>query len=191
MSKAINRHCTSPHLNLAASRHSQTFVKQLGVHKLVANFAVAHRMSWQSWEDGSMTQPSDAVQSAAQDQPIEDRVENRSHRPSSDAFKAFMASQWQQTEDIDFQPDTAASYAAQRRVTLSSGFRRIAWSFLPHPRFVPMTPLPLRPFPFAHLTGLGVDHEPKLWCSLLLKGTSDHGSNHLATLFFGRWRGKF
>src|SRR5690625_7876345 len=69
-----------------------------------------------------MTQPSDAVQPAAQDQPMEDRVENRSHRPSSDAFKAFMASQWQQTEDIDYQPDASASYAAQRRVTLSRRF---------------------------------------------------------------------
>ena len=136
-----------------------------------------------------MTQPSDAVQSAAQDQPIEDRVENRSHRPSSDAFKAFMASQWQQTEDIDFQPDTAASYAAQRRVTLSKRFptdRLVIPAGAPKVRSND-TDYRFRPHSaFAHLTGLGVDHEPEavLVMQPVAEGTGDHGSNHLATLFF-------
>lgn len=136
-----------------------------------------------------MTQPSDAVQPAAQDQPIEDRVENRSHRPSSDAFKAFMASQWQQTEDIDFQPDAAASYAAQRRVTLSKQFptdRLVIPAGAPKVRSND-TDYRFRPHSaFAHLTGLGVDHEPEavLVMQPVAEGTGDHGSNHVATLFF-------
>ncbi|HEY4536357.1 MAG TPA: aminopeptidase P family protein [Enteractinococcus sp.] len=136
-----------------------------------------------------MTQPSDAVQPAAQDQPMEDRVENRSHRPSSDAFKAFMASQWQQTEDIDYQPDASASYAAQRRVTLS---RRFPTDRLVIPAGAPKvrsndTDYRFRPHSaFVHLTGLGVDHEPDAVLVLqpVPEGTGDHGSNHEATLFF-------
>src|SRR5690625_7149491 len=67
-----------------------------------------------------MTQPSDHV--STHDQPLEERVENRSHRPASDAFKAFMASHWQQTEEQDYQPDSAGEYSAQRRVTLCQPF---------------------------------------------------------------------
>src|SRR5699024_5118718 len=107
----------------------------------------------------------------------------------SDAFKAFMASQWQQTEDIDFQPDTAASYAAQRRVTLSKRFptdRLVIPAGAPKVRSND-TDYRFRPHSaFAHLTGLGVDHEPEavLVMQPVAEGTGDHGSNHLATLFF-------
>src|SRR5690625_1550916 len=134
-----------------------------------------------------MTQPSDHV--SAQDQPLEERVENRSHRPSSDAFKEFMGSHWQQAEDIEYQPDAAAACAAQRRVTLSQRFPtdRLALaagapklrSSATDPRFRPHSA-------FAHLTGLGVDHEPDavLVMQPVAEGTGDHGSNHQATLYF-------
>lgn len=134
-----------------------------------------------------MTQPSDHA--PTQDQPLEERVENRSHRPSSDAFKAFMASNWAQTEDTEFQPDAAASYAAQRRVALS---RRFPTDRLVIPAGAPKvrsndTDYRFRPHSaFAHLTGLGVDHEPEavLVMQPVAEGTGDHGSHHEATLFF-------
>ncbi|GAA4474522.1 aminopeptidase P family protein [Enteractinococcus fodinae] len=134
-----------------------------------------------------MTQPSDHA--PTQDQPLEERVENRSHRPSSDAFKAFMASNWAQTQDTEFQPDAAASYAAQRRVALS---RRFPTDRLVIPAGAPKvrsndTDYRFRPHSaFAHLTGLGVDHEPEavLVMQPVAEGTGDHGSHHEATLFF-------
>lgn len=136
-----------------------------------------------------MTQSSDPVQNPAQDQPIENRVENRSHRPSSEAFKAFMGSNWQQTEDIDFQPDAAAAYAAVRRVTLS---RRFPTDRLVIPAGAPKvrsndTDYRFRPHSaFAHLTGLGVDHEPEavLVMQPVAEGTGNDGGNHVSTLFF-------
>src|SRR5690625_1170058 len=134
-----------------------------------------------------MTQPSDQV--STQDQPLEERVENRSHRPSSDAFKEFMASNWEQPDDVDYQPDAAASYAAQRRLTLS---RRFPTDRLVIPAGAPTvrsndTDYRFRPHSaFAHLTGLGVDHEPEavLVMQPVDEGTGDNGGNHEATLFF-------
>jgi len=134
-----------------------------------------------------MTQPSDHV--SAQDQPLEERVENRSHRPSSDAFKEFMGSHWKQAEDIEYQPDAAAEYAAQRRVTLSQRFptdRLVIPAGAPKVRSND-TDYRFRPHSaFAHLTGLGVDHEPDavLVMQPVAEGTGDHGSNHQATLYF-------
>lgn len=136
-----------------------------------------------------MTQPSDATQQPAQDQPLEERVENRSRRPSSKAFKAFMGSHWQQPEAVDYQPDAAASYAAQRRATLSRQFptdRLVIPAGAPKVRSND-TDYRFRPHSaFAHLTGLGVDHEPEavLVMQPVAEGTGDHGSNHEATLFF-------
>lgn len=134
-----------------------------------------------------MTQPSDHA--PTHEQPLEDRVENRSHRPSSDAFKAFMGSHWQQPEDQDFQPDTAAAFAAQRRATLSRQFpsdRLVIPAGAPKVRSND-TDYRFRPHSaFAHLTGLGVDHEPEavLVMQPVAEGSGDHGSNHEATLFF-------
>lgn len=134
-----------------------------------------------------MTQPSD--QAPAQEQPLEERVENRSHRPSSDAFKEFMGSHWEQPDDVEYQPDVAASYAAQRRVTLSKKFptdRLVIPAGAPKVRSND-TDYRFRPHSaFAHLTGLGVDHEPEavLVMQPVKEGTGDNGSNHEATLLF-------
>ncbi|MDN6489633.1 MAG: aminopeptidase P N-terminal domain-containing protein, partial [Yaniella sp.] len=136
-----------------------------------------------------MTQPSDASHDPAHEQPLEDRVENRSHRPSSDAFKAFMGSQWQESEAIDYQPDAAASYAAQRRAALSRQFptdRLVIPAGAPKVRSND-TDYRFRPHSaFAHLTGLGVDHEPEavLVMQPVPEGSGDDGSNHKGTLFF-------
>src|SRR5690625_4797294 len=136
-----------------------------------------------------MTQPSDAVDNSVPELPLEDRVENRSHRPSSDAFKEFMGSNWQQPQQIDFQPDASASYAAQRRAALSRQFptdRLVIPAGAPKVRSND-TDYRFRPHSaFAHLTGLGVDHEPDavLVMQPVGEGTGDHGSNHQATLYF-------
>ncbi|WP_073705970.1 aminopeptidase P family protein [Glutamicibacter sp. PAEs-4] len=129
------------------------------------------------------------------DQPLEDRVNNRSQRPTSKAFQEFMASSWaQDTSDLPEQ-DAAASYAAARRVKLSENFtgERIV---------IPAGPLKVRSndtdyrfrphSAFAHLTGLGVDHEPD--AVLVMEPTDDgageHGSNHVSTLYFAPMAGR-
>ncbi|MGO2533796.1 MULTISPECIES: aminopeptidase P family protein [Micrococcaceae] len=130
------------------------------------------------------------------DQPLEERVNNRSQRPSSQAFKDFMGSQWApSTEATSPGPDAVAPYAAARRRALSAKF--------PGERLViPAGPLKVRSNDtdyrfrphsgFAHLTGLGVDHEPD--AVLLLEpteeGAGDDGGNHLATLYFRPMAGR-
>ena len=122
-------------------------------------------------------------------QPLEERVNNRSQRPSSDAFKAFMASNWApSTKELPAR-DTVASYAATRRRTISdqlNGERLV----------IPAGPLKVRSndcdyrfrphSAFAHLTGLGLDHEPDAVLILepVGEGKGDDGGHHHATLYF-------
>ena len=132
---------------------------------------------------------------AGSDQPLEDRVNNRSQRPTSESFKKFMGSSWAvDTSELPAQ-DPAASYAAARRAKLSAAF--------PGERLViPAGPLKVRSndtdyrfrphSAFAHLTGLGVDHEPD--AVLILEptdeGAGDNGGNHAATLYFAPMAGR-
>ena len=142
---------------------------------------------------GTMT--TDASNTPGNDQPLEDRVNNRSQRPTSRAFKEFMASNWAPDTSELPDADEAASYAAQRRKVLSERF--------PGERLViPAGPLKVRSndtdyrfrphSAFAHLTGLGVDHEPD--AVLILepteKGAGDEGGNHSATLYFAPMAGR-
>ena len=55
-------------------------------------------------------------------QPLDDRVNNRSQKPSNEAYKAFMATGW--ADDNAGLPDRAevAPYAAKRRRALSERF---------------------------------------------------------------------
>ncbi|MDY6054573.1 aminopeptidase P family protein [Micrococcus sp.] len=130
----------------------------------------------------------DAVTTPAP-QPLAERVENRAQRPSSDAFRAFMASDWAPASDELPGPDASAPHAARRRAAVSARF--------PGERIVvPAGRLKVRSndtdyrfrahSAFAHLTGLGVDHEPD--AVLVLEpvdpGTGDDGSGHTATLYF-------
>jgi Xaa-Pro aminopeptidase len=128
-------------------------------------------------------------------QPLGDRVNNRSQRPTSDAFKEFMGSQWAPAESPLVMPDTSAPFAAKRRKALSEQYEgeRIV---------VPAGPLKVRSndtdyrfrahSAFAHLTGLGVDHEPD--AVLVLEpvdaGAGDHGAHHEATLYFRPMAGR-
>ena len=122
-------------------------------------------------------------------QPLGDRVNNRSQRPSSEAFKEFMASGWAE-RSAELPPRAAvAGYARQRRLALSRRF--------PGERLViPAGPLKVRSNDtdyrfrphsgFAHMTGLGLDHEPDAVLVLepVAEGTGDDGGNHAATLYF-------
>ncbi|MFC7400688.1 aminopeptidase P family protein [Citricoccus sp. GCM10030269] len=136
-----------------------------------------------------------ATESPDESQPVEDRVNNRSQRPTSAAFKRFMGSSWAPAEAPEVGPDPSAPFAAERRAALSSRFEgeRVV---------IPAGPMKVRSndtdyrfrahSAFAHLTGLGVDHEPD--AVLVLEpvdpGAGDHGSNHEATLYFRPMAGR-
>ncbi|MFF5791458.1 aminopeptidase P family protein [Paeniglutamicibacter sp. NPDC012692] len=137
----------------------------------------------------------DATTTTGSDQPLEERVNNRSQRPSSEAFKTFMASSW--APDTSELPgaDEVAPYAAARRAAVSARF--------PGERLViPAGPLKVRSNDtdyrfrphsgFAHLTGLGLDHEPDavLVMEPTDQGAGDNASNHNATLYFSPMAGR-
>lgn len=137
----------------------------------------------------------DATTTTGSDQPLEERVNNRSQRPSSEAFKAFMASSWAPDTSALPGADEVAPYAATRRAAISARF--------PGERLViPAGPLKVRSNDtdyrfrphsgFAHLTGLGLDHEPDavLVMEPTAEGAGDGGSNHHATLYFSPMAGR-
>ncbi|MCA5892488.1 aminopeptidase P family protein [Isoptericola sp. NEAU-Y5] len=124
---------------------------------------------------------------------VTERVNNRSHRPDSDAFKAFITSQWGPRADLAVEPGTAAPFTAERRAKLSARFPGVRlvvpagslkvrsndtdYRFRPHSAF-------------AHLTGLGTDQEPDAVLVLhpTAEGAGDPGadgtgSNHHAVLY--------
>lgn len=94
---------------------------------------------------------------------IEERVNNRSHRPSSDAFRAFMASNWGERTPAGVQRAGAADYVGDRhkaigatfqgeRLVIPAGVLKVRsndtdYRFRPHSAF-------------AHLTGLEAEMEP-------------------------------
>lgn len=94
---------------------------------------------------------------------LKDRVNNRSHRPSSENFKAFMTSSWAPRKDLGVEPAEFAPFTAARRAAVSARF--------PGDRLViPAGGLKVRSndtdyrfrphSAFAHLTGFGTDQEP-------------------------------
>lgn len=117
-----------------------------------------------------------------------DRGSNRSHRPGSTAFKNFVMSQWAPRAELGLTASAAAQYTVARRAALSErlpGIRLVIpagslktrsndtdYRFRPHSAF-------------AHLTGLGTDHEPDAVLVLhpVEDGAGDGGSNHHAVLY--------
>ncbi len=105
------------------------------------------------------------------------------HRPTSKAFRSFIASGWQDGQRPPPQPLPAAPFAAERRQRLSelfpgdrlvipAGALRVRsndtdFRFRPHSAF-------------AHLTGLGTDREP----DVVLVLEPQPGGGHEAVLFF-------
>ncbi|MFH5822221.1 aminopeptidase P N-terminal domain-containing protein [Georgenia sp. AZ-5] len=97
------------------------------------------------------------------EQPLSERVNNRSQKPNSQAFRTFIADGWGPRPDGLPERSPAADFAAARRATLGRlfpGERLVVpagqlvrrnndndYRFRPHSAF-------------AHLTGLGTDQEP-------------------------------
>ncbi|MFZ5869562.1 MAG: aminopeptidase P family protein [Actinomycetota bacterium] len=117
------------------------------------------------------------------EQPLSDRGSNRSQRPTSEAFKRFIATGWAPRPDTRPQRAEVAPFAAARREKVSRAF--------PGERIVvPAGPLKVRSndtdyrfrphSAFAHLTGLGTDREPD--AVLVLDPSGDDG--HEAVLYF-------
>jgi len=116
-------------------------------------------------------------------QPLGDRGSNRSQRPTSAAFRAFIADRW--ADRPAGTPDAApvAPFAAARR-------ERVSHLFPGERLVIPAGPLKTRSndtdyrfrphSAFAHLTGLGTDQEPD--AVLVLHPTDDGG--HHAVLYF-------
>ncbi|WP_414826608.1 aminopeptidase P family protein [Arthrobacter sp. Leaf234] len=128
-------------------------------------------------------------------QPLSDRNENRSQRPDSDAFKAFMAGDWARSSE-ELPPEApVAAHAARRRRAVSDRFpgERLVIPAGPFKVRSNDTDYRYRPHSgFAHLTGLGLDHEPD--AVLVLEpvdpGTGDDGGHHVATLYFRELAGR-
>src|SRR5690554_6762970 len=128
-------------------------------------------------DDAHMTDPDRTA-----DQPLSERGSNRSQRPSSPAFRAFIASSWAERGDTLPPESPAAPYAAARRERLSALFpgERLV---IPAGTLVTRsndTDYRFRPHSaFAHLTGLGTDQEPD---AVLVLHPDDDGG-HRAVLY--------
>ena len=124
-----------------------------------------------------------------EEQPLDQRVDNRSQRPDTDAFRDFMASGWAAAERGGTQRSEVARFAAARRAALSRVFpgeRLVIPAGAPKVRSND-TDYRFRPHSaFAHLTGMGVDHEPEavLVMEPAEQGSGEEGSGHTATLYF-------
>lgn len=133
-------------------------------------------------EGGAVVGPAAEATEQQGEQTLADRGSNRSQRPASAAFRAFIADGWAARPTGTPQPSPAASYAAARRA-------RIADLFPGERLVVPAGPLKTRSndtdyrfrphSAFAHLTGLGGDQEPD---AVLVLHPTDGG--HHAVLYF-------
>jgi Xaa-Pro aminopeptidase len=119
------------------------------------------------------------------EQPLESRGDNRSQRPSSDAFKSFITSGWGERADTRTDPGPAAPFTAERRARISAAFPG-ARVVVPAGGFKVRsndTDYRFRPHSaFAHLTGLGTEQEPD---AVLVLHPSDDGADggHEAVLY--------
>jgi Xaa-Pro aminopeptidase len=122
------------------------------------------------------------------EQPLTERGSNRSQRPTSQAFRAFIGEGWGPRPDGLPDRSPAADFAAARRAAvgrLFPGERLVVpagqlvtrnndndYRFRPHSAF-------------AHLTGLGTDQEPDAVLVLHpLPGAGEEAPTHEAVLYF-------
>ncbi len=132
---------------------------------------------------------------SSDDQPLEDRGSNRSQRPTSAAFRSFIATAWAPEDDALPEQSPAAEFAAARRERTSQLFpgERLV---VPAGQLVVRsndTDYRFRPHSaFAHLTGLGTDKEPD--AVLVLHPADDDAEaaddGHEAVLYFRPRAGK-
>jgi len=142
------------------------------------------------------SQQDTAHQDAAQQdaQPLAERVNNRSQRPSSQAFREFIADGWAPRPDGLPERSPAADYAAARREAIGRLFpgERLV---IPAGQLLTRsndTDYRFRPHSaFAHLTGLGTDEEPDAVLVLHpLEEAAGDGGTHEAVLYFRPRAGK-
>ncbi|GAA1801811.1 aminopeptidase P family protein [Nesterenkonia flava] len=145
--------------------------------------------------DSQTSQDQSGTPAQGGEQDLGDRVNNRSHRPTSQAFKTFMASHWAPAEEVRHSREEVADYAARRR-------RAVSEAFAGERLVIPAGPLKVRSndtdyrfrphSAFAHLSGLGVDHEPDavLVMEPVEEGEGDDGGHHEATLYFKPMAGR-
>lgn len=140
-------------------------------------------------------QTSEKDQHQPSEQQMQDRVNNRSQRPTSQAFKDFMGAHWAPETGPEHTRDAVADSAALRR-------RAVSRQFADERVVIPAGPLKVRSndtdyrfrphSAFAHLTGLGLDHEPDavLVFEPVDQGTGDDGGHHEVTLYFKPMAGR-
>ncbi|WP_024287119.1 aminopeptidase P family protein [Cellulomonas sp. KRMCY2] len=135
------------------------------------------------------TAPMPGTGAAAQPaQALADRGSNRSQRPTSAAFRAFIADRWADRPAHDAGPAAAAPFAAARRDRISEMFpgERLVVPAGPLVTRSNDTDYRFRPHSaFAHLTGLGTDQEPD---AVLVLHPVDDG--HEAVLYFRPMSGR-
>jgi Xaa-Pro aminopeptidase len=142
------------------------------------------------WDDVTVNDAENTqTMDSANSQPLQERVNNRSQRPTSDAFKAFMASNWAAAPQVTPARDAVADHAARRRRAISELFKGERLVIPAGPLKVRSNDCDYRFRPhsgFAHLTGLGLDHEPDAVLILepVAEGKGDDGGHHTATLYF-------
>ncbi|MDJ0317570.1 aminopeptidase P family protein [Arthrobacter antibioticus] len=129
------------------------------------------------------------------EQPLEERVNNRSQRPDSSAFRTFMAASWAPSSAELPARAEVADHAARRRRAVSEQFKTERLVIPAGPLKVRSNDCDYRFRPhsaFAHLTGLGVDHEPDAVLVLdpVAEGEGDDGGHHNATLYFRPMAGR-
>ena len=125
-----------------------------------------------------------------EDQPLESRGDNRSHRPSGQAFRNFMASSWGERIPIEVEVSEAKDYLPARHAKVGEAFKgeRLV---IPAGTFKVRsndTDYRFRPHSaFAHLTGLGAEMEPDavlVLHPLTTKKGAESQETHEAILYF-------
>ena len=130
-------------------------------------------------------------QSADTTQPTRERGSNRSHRPTSAAFRTFIAQGWAERDGEPPALAESAPWAARRRARIGALFpgERLVLPAGPLVTRSNDTDYRFRPHSaFAHLTGLGADREPDAVLVLhpraAAAGPDADGATHDAVLYF-------
>jgi len=129
------------------------------------------------------------------EQPLDERGSNRSHRPQSRRFVEFVTSGWGERPASTAARAPVADRTAERRSALSAQFPG-ARLVVPAGSFKVRsndTDFRFRPHAaFAHLTGLGTEQEPDAVLVLhpVADGTGDDGSAHRAVLYMNPLAGR-